>query len=166
MHLRVVVTIAPAWLFAGATLADPPVPPPAPVAAPATVVLVQTQVPPAFDGCLDHTVKELGMSAKRADGPARHWDIAPKFLHGVLQKDGAAALTVDLDKTDKAARVSVRAAWSGAAKDKATQGEIEERLRLMAAKMAQQCGVTKAELTCTTTPAGGTAAPCLPPPTP
>ncbi len=157
MTMRLGTALAPACLLAGVALADAPAP------AATTKVAAQTSVPLAQDGCLDHTVKELGMSAKKAEGPARHWDIAPRFLHGALAKDPAATLTVDLERSDKAALVIVRAGWAGAPKDKATQAELEERLRLMAAKMAQQCGVTKAEVTCTVAPAGGVAAPCLPP---
>lgn len=127
-----------------------------------TQVATQASVPVAQDGCLDHTVRELGMSAKRAEGAARHWDIAPKFLHGALAKEAAATLTVDLDKQEKATQVMVRASWPGAPKEAEVQREIEERLRLMASKMAQTCGVIRPEVACTTTPAGAAAAPCAP----
>lgn len=146
-------------LVAGSVWAGPP--------APSTSVMVQVQMPLAQDACLDHTVKDLGMSAKKIEGPARHWDIAPKFLHGVLAKDVGAAVNVELEKTDKATLIHVHAVWSGAPKDKDVQLEIEERLRSMTVKMAQECNVVKPELACTTTPAGGAAAPCtLPPPAP
>lgn len=153
----------------GASAAEPP--PAATTAAgtppPATSVATTAAVPLAQDACLDHTVRELGMSAKKAEGAARHWDIAPKFLHGALAKEATAAFSVDLEKTDKAALVKVKATWPGAPKAKEVQLEIEERLRQMTAKMAQTCGVPRAEVTCVTTPAGGAAAPCVPPaPTP
>ena len=153
--LGVATRLGPLFI-AGAVWAGPP--------APSTSVSVQAPVPLAQDSCLDHTVKELGMSAKKADSPARHWDIAPKFLHGALAKDVAASVSVELEKTDKATLIHVRAAWSGAPKDKDVQLEIEERLRLMTTKMAQQCNVVRPELVCTTTPAGGVAAPCVMPP--
>lgn len=150
---------------ASAFAAEPP--PAAPTAASpppaATSVATTAAVPLAQDACLDHTVRELGMSAKKAEGAPRHWDIAPKFLHGALAKDATAAFTVDLEKTDKAALVKVKATWPGAPKAKEVQLEIEERLRVMTAKMAQTCGVPRADVTCTTTPAGGVAAPCVPP---
>ncbi len=158
MRTSAIMLFAPGWLLASAALAGPPAP------VPVTAVVVQTPVPLTHDACLDHTVKELGMSATRAAGPARHWDIAPKFLHGALAKDTAAKLTVDLEKSDTATTVAVRTSFAGAPKEKATQAELEERLRLMATKMAQQCGVIKPELACTLTPAGGVAAPCAPPP--
>ena len=152
---------------ASPSLAEAPAAPAAPAAAPtATAVVTQAAVPAAQDACLDHTVKELGMSAKRAEGPARHWDIAPKFLHGALAKDGGATFAVDFEKADKAWLVKVRAAWTGAPKDTALQLEIEERLRVMTAKMAQLCGVPRAQVECTTTPAGAKPAPCAPPPAP
>ncbi|MBI1949399.1 MAG: hypothetical protein HYS27_27175 [Deltaproteobacteria bacterium] len=151
---------------AGAALGEPPPASPPPAAAvtpaPATTVVVQTPIPLAHDACLDHAVKELGMSAKRAEGAARHWDIAAKFLHATVAKDVGAALTVDLEKGDKSTLIKVRTSWPGAPKDKAVQLEMEERLRAMATKMSQQCGVTKPELACTVTPAGGAAAPCTP----
>jgi hypothetical protein len=165
MHIRSVLSRM-LWLsttlIAGSVLANPAAPPasPAPAAAaPSTLVAIETAVPLAQDGCLDHTVRELGMSAKRAEGSARHWDIAPKFLHGALAKD-AGTFTIDFEKTDKATQVRVRASWPGAPKESAVQLEIEERLRLMTVKMTQLCSVLKPQIACTRTPAGGAAAAC------
>lgn len=152
----VVLTLAPA-----AAGAEPPA-----AAPPGTVLVTQASVPLAQDACLDHSVKELGMSAKRAEGSARHWDIAPKFLHGGLAKEASASFTLDFEKTDKASLVKIRAAWPGAPKAKEVQLELEERLRQMAAKIAQVCGVVRADVACTITAPGAAAAPCAPPATP
>lgn len=142
---------------------------PAAVVAASTSTTVETQssVPPKQDACLDHGVKELGMSAKRADPLARRWDIAPKFLHAVLASDARAALTVELEKLEAKSIVRIRARWSGAPQRSDVQLEIEERLRSMAHKIAQLCGVPRPDVTCTTTPAGAVKGdPCTPPPPP
>ncbi len=119
--------------------------------APQSTVETRAYVPPEHDGCLDHTVRELGMSAVR-DGTARSWKIAPQFLHSALVPDGA--VQVRFEKGTTGTEVIVRATWPGGAKPPEAQSEIEQRLHAMAFKMAQSCGVAKPEPTCHWSPAG------------
>lgn len=116
-----------------------------------------SQVPVEQDGCLDHAVKELGMSAKRAE-PERRWVIGSQFLHASVAKGGT--LGVKLEKGERSTQVRVTATWPGEKKPKQVQEEIESRLSSMAAKMAQICGVIRPEVKCEVKDASGKAAAC------
>lgn len=120
-----------------------------------TVVETTQSVAIELDSCLDHSVKELGMSAKRRQGE-RRWDIGPQFIHPSIAKVGAVEVVMD----KALIRVSVR--WPGAPKDAEVQRTIEERVGDMTRKMAQICGVTQAQPTCTVQAPGKPAAPCPP----
>ena len=128
-----------------------------PAGEPRSTVQVTAPVPAESDGCLDHTVKELGMSAKRVE-KERRWNIGPQYLHPSVAKDGA--FTVEHVKTGEHTTVTVVVSWPGALKAPAVQAELEERLRAMVTKMTQLCGVLKPALTCTVSSAGAAAAPC------
>lgn len=121
-----------------------------------TTLVAATSVPVEQDGCLDHTVKELGMSAKRKD-KERKWNIGPQFVHPSLLPDGT--VQVELNRVDPQSAITITLTWSGPLKEKAIQSEIEQRAVAMAGKMAQMCGVTKPTVKCTTT-VGSTTAAC------
>jgi hypothetical protein len=116
-----------------------------------TTVQTLASVSAEFDSCLDHTVRELGMSAK--DGPEpRTWIIGPQFLHPSIVPDGK--LEVRIRKAEKESSVVVQASWPGGEKPKEIQAEIEERLKAMPFKMVQACGIPSPAVRCTVTPAG------------
>jgi hypothetical protein len=112
------------------------------------------------DRCLDHSIKELGMSAKR-EGELRSWKIGPQFLHPALVPQGG--VQVRFEKAADKSTVRVLAGWPGALKAKDTQGDIEDRMRAIASKLAQICGIIHPVVTCSVTPAGGASAPCAAP---
>lgn len=122
-----------------------------------TKLETSSRVSAEMDGCLDHSVKELGMSAKPRPNE-RAWNIGPQFLHPSVVPDGT--LGVEFIKAPDGTTVRVLATWPGSPKEEATQLELEERLRAMARKMAQLCGVTQPEVKCLRTPAKGQASPC------
>lgn len=124
-----------------------------------TTVETTTKVPADQDGCLDHTVRELGMSAKKVDGE-RRWTIGPQFLHSAVAKAGT--LGVKFEKGEQATVIRVTATWPGGPKDKSLQAELESRLQSMASKMAQLCGVTRATVACEVKDPSGKTAPCPP----
>lgn len=107
------------------------------------------------DVCLDHTVKELGMSAKRKD-KERRWSIGPQFLHPSLLPDGT--VQVDVTRGEQSTVVSVTLTWAGGRKEKAIESEIEQRATAMVNKMAQMCGTTKPLVKCITTTGSDVAA--------
>lgn len=111
------------------------------------VILEATvSVPVEHDSCLDHSVRELGMSAKRVE-KQRRWHIGPQFLHPTVKEGGAVELEVKMGTTESV--VVVRASWLGGAKEEKTQVEIESRFQAIAAKMAQMCGVIAPTVKCT-----------------
>lgn len=122
-----------------------------------TRVETSSRVSAEMDGCLDHSVKELGMSAKPRPNE-RAWNIGPQFLHPSIVPEGT--LGVEFVKAEDGTTVRVLATWPGNPKEEATQLELEERLRAMARKMAQLCGVTQPEVKCLRTPAKGQPAVC------
>lgn len=107
------------------------------------------------DACLDHTVKELGMSAKRKD-KERRWIIGPQFLHPSLLPDGT--VQIDMTRGEQSSTILVTLTWAGGRKEKAIESEIEQRGLAMVNKMAQMCGTTKPLVKCTTTTGSDTAA--------
>jgi hypothetical protein len=123
--------------------------------APRSQVEARASVAADMDGCLDHTIKELGMSAKPRPNE-RAWNIGPQFLHPSVVPDGA--MSVEFAK----GTIRVLATWPGALKEQETQLILEERVRAIAGKIAQLCGVIKAPVKCTVTPAKGTATDCAP----
>lgn len=129
--------------------------------APSTRLETSSTVPVDQDACLDHSVKELGMSAKR-QGTDRVWNIASKFLHPTVAKDGT--LMVRFEKGDKVSTIVVTATWAGGVKDKDVQPELEQRVASMARKMSQLCGVNQPDVACKLTPAGGAPVVCKPAP--
>jgi hypothetical protein len=124
---------------------------------PRTELLASTVVPLEADACLDHAVKELGMSAKRIE-KQRRWKIGPQFIHPSVVEGGTVG--VELKKGEHDTTIEVRVTWPGAPKAAVEQGEVEERVSLMAGKMAQMCGVTQPAVRCDLFPAGGAARPC------
>jgi hypothetical protein len=124
---------------------------------PRTELLASTLLPLEADGCLDHAVKELGMSAKRLE-KERRWKIGPQFIHPSIVEGGTVG--VELKKGEHGTSVEVRVSWPGAPKADVEQSEVEERVSLVAGKMAQMCGVTQPEVRCELVPAGGAARAC------
>lgn len=122
-----------------------------------TTLEATTSVPVEQDACLDHTVKELGMSAKRKD-KERVWAIGPQFVHPSLLPDGT--VRVELAREAERSSIKVALAWSGPLKERAVEAEIEARVTAMAAKMAQMCGVLQAPVRCVTSTGGGPATAC------
>ncbi len=138
--------------FTGALIAVLSTPLAATAAEPAARTELQTtsSVPADADSCLDHSVKELGMSAKRQPTD-RVWKIGPQFLHPSIVPDGTVA--VRFDKGATASTVRVTATWPGPPKAKDVQVELQSRLRSMAEKMTQLCGVIHPVVSCQLTPA-------------
>lgn len=124
---------------------------------PVTAVTVSGAVPVDQSACLVHSVKELGMSAKRIE-PERRWSIKPQFLHPSLVPDGQ--IEIELSSHAESTRATVTARWPGPQKEAAMQAEIEERLRAMIEKMTQLCGVTRAPLRCEVATTGTPSAAC------
>jgi len=104
-----------------------------------------TAVPSASDTCLDHSVRELGMSAKRPDA-ARLWIIQPQFLHPAVVPHGTVQLRFEREADRSSVRVT--ATWPGGRKAEEEQREIESRVIAIATKLAQICGVIRPEVTC------------------
>jgi hypothetical protein len=125
--------------------------------APATTLSASAEVPAAMDSCLDHSVKELGMSAKKVESE-RRWVIGPQYLHSAVAKDGAFGLR--FDKGPSATVIKVTATWPGARKGADIQPELEMRMVAVVTKIVQLCGVAKAPITCTVQESGAAAAPC------
>ena len=124
---------------------------------PSTTLEAMAAVPAEQDGCLDTSVRELGMSAKRVDAE-RRWNIGPQYLHPSVKAGGT--LLVRFEKGEQSTTVRVTATWPGERKSKEVQPEIEARLMAMASKLSQICGVVKAEVKCTVTDPGGKAGRC------
>ena len=116
-----------------------------------------TAVARAQDGCLDHAVKELGMSARRVENE-RRWTIGPQFLHPSLVPEGK--LSVQMKAGEGETLVQVTAQWPGPAKEKAVQAEVEERLTVIASKLAQVCGVVSPVIRCTLSDGGAVPPAC------
>jgi hypothetical protein len=100
------------------------------------------------------------MSAQRVEGE-RRWNIKPQYLHPSVIEGGT--LGVSVEKGERGSAVVITASWPGAAKDAATQPELESRISAMARKMGQVCGLTEPTVACTVTPAGAGARPCAAP---
>lgn len=127
-----------------------------------TVVLAMT-LPPSADRCLDHAVRELGMSAKRA-GTERRWDILPRFVHPSVVEGGA--FTLVLATRPEGAEVNLTLRWRGAPQPDAVAAEVHARLGAVMEKLAQICGVLRPTWTCTRTAGGAPPRTCAPPPAP
>ncbi len=124
-----------------------------------TVMEGVASVPGGQDACLDASVRELGMSAKRVEGE-RRWRIGPQYLHPSVKAGGS--LTVVFEPDGPTTRVRVTATWPGARKPADVQVELEARLVSMVRKLSQICGVVKAEVGCTVTEPAGKPTPCSP----
>lgn len=122
-----------------------------------TTLEASTLVSRELDGCLDHAVKELGMSAKRVE-KERRWKIGPQFLHPSLVPAGT--LEVEMKPGERETLVQVTARWPGAAKEKPLQDELESRLTAIASKLAQMCGAIAPAVRCTLASAGAAPGPC------
>ena len=122
-----------------------------------TTIQVMTSVPVEHDPHLNHTVRELGMSAKQV-GQERRWNIHPRFLHATAKIEGT--FTVELKKGDTETTIVVTANWEGEPKSPEIQKELEERVRLVAAKIAQTTGISKPKLQCILTWPNGKANAC------
>jgi len=122
-----------------------------------TTLEATTQVSRELDGCLDHAVKELGMSAKRVE-KERRWAIGPQFLHPSIVPAGT--LAVEMKPGERETLVQVTARWPGAAKEAPVQAELEDRITAIASKLAQMCGVTAPVVRCTLSNAGAAPAAC------
>jgi hypothetical protein len=137
-------------LTCAAAAAEPP-------KAPGTTLTVTAELPPSQDYCLDHSVKELGMSATKVEGE-RRWVIGPQFLHPSVVAGGA--FGIRFDKGEKATALRVTATWPGGKKEPALQTELESRVVAMMTKTVQLCGSPKAAITCTVQAPGAAAEPC------
>ncbi len=122
-----------------------------------TTLEATTPVSRELDACLDHAVKELGMSAKRVEKD-RRWTIGPQFLHPSIVPAGT--LAVEMKPGERDTTVQVTARWPGAAKERAVQSELEDRVTAIASKLAQMCGVTAPAVRCTLSNAGAAPAAC------
>lgn len=122
-----------------------------------TTLSTSAEVPAAMDSCLDHSVKELGMSAKKVDSE-RRWVIGPQYLHSAVAKDGTFGLR--FDKGPAATAIRVTATWQGARKGADVQPELELRMIAVVTKIVQLCGVARAPVTCTVQEPEAAAAPC------
>ncbi len=122
-----------------------------------TTLEASTPVSRELDSCLDHAVKELGMSAKRVE-KERRWTIGPQFLHPSLVPAGT--LEVEMKPGERETLVQVTARWPGAPKEKPVQAELEERVTLIASKLAQICGVMTPTVRCLVGSGGVPAGPC------
>lgn len=111
------------------------------------------------DGCLDHSVKELGMSAKKVESE-RRWKIGPQFLHPSVVQGGS--LEVAMRKGKDESLILVTASWPGGLKAKELQAELADRVSSMARKMAQICGVTRPTVRCVSTAPGAGPSDCGP----
>lgn len=123
-------------------------------AAPSTTLETTARVAPDQDVCLDTSVRELGMSAKRVEGE-RRWTIGPQYLHPSVKAGGTMGVRFEKDAAGTTVRVT--ATWPGGKKDAQVQPELERRLRDVAQKLAQICGVVRAEVACSVdgAPCGG-----------
>jgi hypothetical protein len=126
-----------------------------------TVLEGVAQVPPGQDACLDLSVRELGMSAKRVDSE-RRWVIGPQYLHPSVKSGGT--FGVRFEKRDRATAILVTATWPGDRKPDDVEPEIEQRMVAMVRKLAQICGVVKADVKCTITESPGKTTACAPVP--
>ncbi|MFN0064238.1 MAG: hypothetical protein ACKVPX_17155 [Myxococcaceae bacterium] len=109
-------------------------------------MVATTHAPKDQDACLDHSVRELGMSAKKVEG-ARHWVIGPQFLHPSLVPGGAVDVMLEPAPNDQT-RVTARARWSASSAVLTHEGELASRLKAIPHKMAQACGVTRPQVSC------------------
>ncbi len=124
-------------------------------AEPTTALEMTALVPVANDSCLDPSVRELGMSAKRVDAE-RRWNIGAQYLHPTVKVGGT--LVVRFEKGEAATTVRVTATWPGTRKPADVQAEIEQRLKAMASKLSQICGVVHADVKCRLTEDGKSSA--------
>lgn len=122
-----------------------------------TTVESTAHVPVEHDGCLDHTVRELGMSAKQRPGE-RVWNIGPQFLHPSLLENGK--VNVRIEKGEKVSTVYATATWPGGLKPDEAQAEIEQRLTSMTSMMSLACGAPPRSSVCNAQPSGSPAAAC------
>lgn len=118
-------------------------------------VEVTVSVAPESDGCMDHAVTELGLSGKRTE---RTWVFSPSRLHPALVPDGS--FTIVLVKGEKGTEARSTASWKGSLKAEPAQGEIEERLRNLTAKMGIACGAAPSAVQCQRKGTDGKATPC------
>ena len=119
------------------------------------------QIPAGQDACLDLSVRELGMSAKRVD-VERRWVIGPQYLHPSVKSGGT--FGVRFEKGENATAIRVTATWPGDRKSNDVESEIEQRMVAMVRKLSQICGVVKAEVKCTVAEPNGKTTACAPVP--
>jgi len=122
-----------------------------------TTLQTSTPVSRELDGCLDHAVKELGMSARRGE-KERRWTIGPQFLHPSIVPAGT--LTVEMKPGERETLVQVTARWPGAAKEAPVEAELEDRMTAIASKLAQMCGIIAPVVQCNLSSAGAAPAAC------
>ncbi|MBI4815898.1 MAG: hypothetical protein HY791_06565 [Deltaproteobacteria bacterium] len=122
-----------------------------------TKIVAHSEVAAESDGCLDHAVKELGMSAKRQEA-RRAWTIGPQFLHSSVVTGGALELLIDRQPTGS--KIVVTTSFPATSRSEVDEKEIESRVGAIASKMAQLCGVTRPVVRCEVTPASGPARAC------
>lgn len=127
---------------------------------PVTQLEIESDIPAQHDSCLDHSVRELGMSAKRVE-KERRWNIGPQFVHPSIVPAGTVRL--EMKPATATTTVKLTVTWPGGLKEKAQQAEIEERVTLMAQKMAQTCGVTLPKVRCSVAAPGQAMAVCQAP---
>lgn len=122
-----------------------------------TTITSKASVPVDQDKCLDHTVRELGMSAKQVTGE-RVWNIGPQFIHPSIVEGGK--VVVRIEKGEAKSTVFVVATWPGGLKPTEVQAEIEQRLTSMTSMMSLACGAPPSSSVCSAQPADAPAAAC------
>lgn len=120
------------------------------------VVRTAARLPASVDGCLDQSVKDLGVSAQRVPD-ARAWTVGPEKIHSALVGKGAATIAAQI--AADTAEVTVEASWKGALAG-AQRVELERRLKDMTARIGFFCGQMKTAVVCESG-TGATLAPCI-----
>lgn len=113
------------------------------------VVRTSTRLPASVDGCLDQSVKDLGVGAKKV-ADARAWTVGPEKIHAALVGKGEVRVAANVSA--EAVDVTVEAAWKGPLEGE-HRAELERRLRDMAARIGFFCGERQAQVQCQSGPA-------------
>ena len=96
------------------------------------------------------------MSARRVESE-RRWTIGPQFLHPSIVPEGR--LWIQMKPTERDAGAG-DGPVAGPAKEKAVQAELEDRITLVAGKLAQMCGVVTPAVRCTLSDGGAAPGAC------
>lgn len=108
------------------------------------VVRTSARLPASVDGCLDQSVKDLGVGAKKAP-EGRAWTVGPEKIHAALVGKGGARIAASV--APEAADVTVEATWKGPLEGE-HRVELERRLKDMTARIGFFCGQMKTAVEC------------------